>query len=75
MQCSRRPALVDDIGTTSKGENVDTYPPIEGLPTDVETYERYEVYVDSGRADDLFQAFCSSLGRSIETSWKDTEYV
>jgi hypothetical protein len=53
----------------------DEYPPVEGLPTEVETYERYEVYVDSGRADDLFKAFCKSLGSSIERSWKDTEAV
>ena len=44
---------------------------IEAAPT----YERYEVYVDSGRADDLFGAFCDSLGPSVEKSWKDTEYV
>lgn len=39
------------------------------------TYESYQVYVDSGRADELFKAFCDSLGPAIETSWKDTEYV
>jgi hypothetical protein len=51
---------------------MDTYPPIEGLPTDVKTYEEYTVYVDSGRAAELFKAFCTSLGSAIETSWKDT---
>lgn len=54
---------------------MDTYPPVEDLPTGVETYERYEVYVDSGRADELFTAFCKSLGSAIETSWKDAEHV
>lgn len=53
----------------------DEYPIVEGLPTSVESYESYEVYVDSGRADELFLAFCDSLGASIERSWKDTEYV
>lgn len=52
----------------------DEYPRVQGLPT-VDTYERYEVYVDSGRADELFRAFCRSLGSAIETSWKDTEDV
>lgn len=52
-----------------------TYPVVEGLPDETETYERYEVYVDSGRADGLFRAFCQSLGRAIEFSWKDTEDV
>lgn len=51
------------------------YPPVEGLPTEVATYELYEVYVDSGRANELFRAFCTSLGHAIETSWKDTEDV
>ncbi|BBZ85078.1 Uncharacterised protein [Mycobacteroides abscessus subsp. abscessus] len=41
----------------------------------VSTYESYEVYVDSGRADELFRAFCNSLGSAIEKSWKDTEDV
>lgn len=41
----------------------------------VSTYESYEVYVDSGRADELFKAFCNSLGSAIEKSWKDTEDV
>lgn len=44
-------------------------------PTETETYERYEVYVDSGRANELFRAFCKALGRAIEISWKDTGYV
>lgn len=52
----------------------DTYEPVEDLPQ-TETYERYEIYVDSGRADELFKSFCDSLGRAIERSWKDTEYV
>lgn len=37
-----------------------------------ETYEVYEVYVDSGRADALFLEFCRSLGDQISISWKDT---
>ena len=55
--------------------DVPTYPDVEDLPAEPETYERYEVYVDSGRANELFRAFCKSLGRAIEISWKDTEYV
>jgi len=50
------------------------YPRPENI-TAIATYESYAVYVDSGRADELFKAFCDSLGPAIETSWKDTEYV
>ena len=47
-----------------------TKPPLD-LP-DVSEYQVYEVYVDAGRANDLFREFCKSLGDAIETSWKDT---
>lgn len=46
------------------------YPKAELPPSD--TYGIYEVYVDSGRAEELFREFCSSLGPSIEISWRDT---
>lgn len=49
------------------------YPPVEGLPAETHTYESYQVYVDSGPADELFRAFCRSLGRAIDFAWKDTE--
>ncbi len=39
---------------------------------EAKTYERYEVYVDSGRADELFREFCELLGAAIEKSWKET---
>lgn len=64
---------VPDLGKRMSDEP--TYPDVENLPTETETYERYEVYVDSGRANELFRAFGKSLGRAIEISWKDTEYV
>ncbi|RIS87420.1 hypothetical protein [Mycobacteroides abscessus] len=37
------------------------------------TYESYDVYVDSGRADELFRAFCNSFGPAVEKSWRGTE--
>ncbi len=49
----------------------DEYPLVLGLET-AETYERYEVYVNSGRADELFIEFCELLGTAIEKSWKET---
>lgn len=49
----------------------DEYPRVLDLPA-VDTYEIYEVYVDSGRATELFKAFCKSLGGAIEASWRDT---
>lgn len=39
------------------------------------TYEEYIVYIDSGGADEIFRAFCSSLGGVIEISWKNTHDV
>lgn len=47
-----------------------TYEAMDFAPAS--TYESYEVYVDSGRADELFKAFCDSLGPAIEKTWLDT---
>jgi hypothetical protein len=49
------------------------YRPDDGGWEDAKTCERYEVYVDSGSANELFLEFCRSLGSAIDKSWKDTE--
>lgn len=52
-----------------------TYDEAPELPTEPETYESYEVYVDSGPAHDRFRAFAETLGRAIELNWRDTMEV
>lgn len=67
--------IVDGVGPRELAERLAVSRSVDNLPQGVGSYEYYDVYVDSGRAHDLFKAFCKTLGHAIKTNWKDTEYV